>query len=163
MPPDRPTTPHAVRAIVSPGPTTALTGPPYRRPMPPTDIHADSTSYAVGRVAPLVALLVAAVALLAACAGDDDRERTAPDTQVADTEVLITDMSFRPARLIVAVGDPVTWSWEDGDVPHDVTFDDGPASPLQDTGTWTRTFDEPGTYPYVCSIHPGMTGTVTVR
>jgi plastocyanin len=28
---------------------------------------------------------------------------------------------------------------------------------------FTFTFDKPGTYPYFCSIHPKMTGTVKVQ
>ena len=27
----------------------------------------------------------------------------------------------------------------------------------------TVNFDDPGTYPYFCSVHPNMTGTVIVR
>jgi plastocyanin len=45
---------------------------------------------------------------------------------------------------------------------HDVAFDDGPASLKLRTGTWGRTFEEPGTYDYLCTLHPNMTGTVTV-
>lgn len=33
---------------------------------------------------------------------------------------------------------------------------DGLASPTQDSGTWSRDFAEPGSFPYVCSLHPGM-------
>ena len=28
--------------------------------------------------------------------------------------------------------------------------------------SFTVTFDEPGTYPYICTVHPWMTGTVEV-
>ena len=44
-----------------------------------------------------------------------------------------------------------------------LTFDDGPASPNQSSGGYSRVFDKAGTYPYHCVNHPGMTGTVTVK
>lgn len=110
--------------------------------------------------------LAAAVLALSACSADTTADRPSTPTAITDIPddtVVIADMAFDPPQLVVAPGTTVTWTWDDGTIPHDVTFDDGPASPLQDTGTWTRTFDQPGTYPYLCSIHPQMTGTVVVR
>jgi plastocyanin len=42
-------------------------------------------------------------------------------------------------------------------------FDDGQKSADQSTGTYTRTFTTAGAYPYHCTIHPGMAGSVTVQ
>jgi plastocyanin len=49
-------------------------------------------------------------------------------------------------------------------MPHDVTGGSiGPASDIMMTGdTYSYTFVTAGSYPYICSIHPSMTGTVTV-
>ena len=46
-------------------------------------------------------------------------------------------------------------------MPHDVS---GEAfrSEIQTEGSFTHTFDETGDYPYVCTLHSGMRGTVTV-
>jgi plastocyanin len=44
-----------------------------------------------------------------------------------------------------------------------VTFDDGVASPTQSDGTYSRTFAAAGTYTYHCTVHPSMTGTITVQ
>jgi plastocyanin len=77
--------------------------------------------------------------------------------------------SFSPAVDTVAANTTVTWTWPSGGgVSHNVTFQDGPASPTQDTGTYQRTFSTPGTYQYRCTIHSsnfssGMVGTIVVQ
>ena len=54
------------------------------------------------------------------------------------------------------------WVNRDG-VTHTVTFDDGVDSGRMSGGsTYTRGFPAAGTFPYHCSIHPTMSGTVTV-
>lgn len=86
---------------------------------------------------------------------------TNPSEPVGADSVAVRDNSFGPAVLEVASGTTVTWVWQ-GHAPHDVVGD-GFASEIQDSGEFTHTFDTPGTYDYVCTLHPGMTGTVTVR
>lgn len=78
-------------------------------------------------------------------------------------EVDITGFAFAPARLTVPAGTTVTWSNRDEE-PHTVVADDGSFhSPGMGTGnTYTYTFTAPGTFDYVCSIHPFMHGTVVV-
>ena len=80
--------------------------------------------------------------LLVACGADDNRQRTT--APASDVSVVVDDMKFSPATIQVAPGNTVVWAWRD-DTRHDVAFDDGPASPVQKSGTWERTFDRPGT------------------
>ena len=70
----------------------------------------------------------------------------------------------RPPVTIPAPGTTVTWQWAPDAVEHNVTFDDGPQSPTQSSGTFPRTFANAGTYAYHCTIHGAavMHGTVTV-
>src|SRR6476660_7418910 len=79
------------------------------------------------------------------------------------TAVSISDFKFNPATLTVPVGTTVTWTNQDGE-PHTIAAKDGSFhSPGMDThGTYSFTCSPPGSYDYVCSIHPFMTGTVVV-
>jgi plastocyanin len=120
------------------------------------------------RRAPAALIVLAATALLvgAVIALADERDGSPPAAAGAAgaDAVTIRDFSFTPADLTVSVGDTVTWT-NDDDFAHTVTSRDG----LFDSGdlaggqTFQFTFTEPGTYPYVCNIHPNMTATVTVE
>jgi plastocyanin len=61
------------------------------------------------------------------------------------------------------VGAVVEWR-NAGVIPHNVVFDGGPRSDLQNGGqTYQARFGAPGIYHYECSLHlPGMVGTITV-
>jgi plastocyanin len=77
--------------------------------------------------------------------------------------VSIEGFAFQPDGLEVPTGTEVTWTNGDPEA-HTVTaaggvFDSGPIDP---GGSFSHTFTEAGTYDYICSIHPSMTGTVTV-
>ena len=78
-------------------------------------------------------------------------------------QVQITNFAFAPAVIKVAAGATVTWTNEDT-TQHDVFAPPvGLQSPvLNQNDTYTHTFSSPGTYPYICSIHPFMHGTVVV-
>lgn len=86
--------------------------------------------------------------------------------------VSITNDAYTPASRTVTVGSTVSWVWStcSGDVytgqqcaSHSVTFDDGISSGTQDQGSFDRTFNVAGTYTYHCTVHPAMTGTITVQ
>jgi LPXTG-motif cell wall-anchored protein len=62
----------------------------------------------------------------------------------------------------VSAGDTVNWT-NNGNEPHDVSGD-GLSSGLLNPGQgYSHTFNSPGTFDYICSIHPfNMKGSVTV-
>jgi plastocyanin len=105
-------------------------------------------------------LLVAALPLVlvfAACGGDDD------DAAPSEPGVVIVDDNvFKPKTITVAPGDTVTWRFE-GASAHNVSFEDDEASELMKDGEYERTFDEAGSFDYVCTVHPGMSGSVDVE
>ena len=73
------------------------------------------------------------------------------------------DFGFSPALVTVAQGTTITWS-NTGLARHTVAANDGSFhSPDVRSGqTYARTFTTPGTYAYICDIHPDMKGTVAV-
>ncbi|WP_406438627.1 cupredoxin family copper-binding protein [Streptomyces sp. NBC_00631] len=86
-------------------------------------------------------------------------------TPVTGHTVAIKNFAFAPATLKVPVGTTVTWTNQDTDA-HTVTSD-GSGGPLRSAAlathaTYSYTFTEPGTYAYLCTVHPFMTATVEV-
>jgi len=82
----------------------------------------------------------------------------------ADAAVEIDQFAFIPQRITVKAGTTVTWINED-DVPHTVASSSKLfKSKALDTGDkFSFTFTTPGTYAYICSVHPYMTGAVVVE
>jgi 3',5'-cyclic AMP phosphodiesterase CpdA len=78
-------------------------------------------------------------------------------------EIVVDNFSFTPPNATIPVGTTVTWINHD-DVPHTVVNNDRKfKSPVLDTDErFSHRFDEPGRYPYFCSVHPKMTAEVVV-
>ena len=79
--------------------------------------------------------------------------------------------SFSPSTATITVGSTATWD-NPTSIDHNVTFlNPSAAQPGDGTGNITdfhstshsRKFNTPGTYSFNCTIHPGMTGTLTVQ
>jgi YVTN family beta-propeller protein len=79
------------------------------------------------------------------------------------SHVTIRNFAFEPAQITVKAGQRVSWQNDDG-APHGLVFKDGGAGIdlLLPGKSFARTFDKPGTYDYVCSVHSYMTARVTV-
>ncbi|MGH7579975.1 MAG: plastocyanin/azurin family copper-binding protein, partial [Gemmatimonadales bacterium] len=94
-----------------------------------------------------VVLVVGAAAALA-CGGDDDGGQ-GPGPNEPEGDVIVRNDNFAPAALQVEAGATVVWVWSSGGTVHNVTFDnDDVTSGSQGSGTFDRTFAEPGAYPY---------------
>ncbi len=82
----------------------------------------------------------------------------------ASGSVTISDFQFAPAQITINQGDTVTWT-NDGPTPHSATAPNGSF----DTGIFpagqsrSHTFNDAGTFSYICTPHPNMQGTVVVQ
>ena len=84
----------------------------------------------------------------------------------ANASVVLQDIEFKPAAVTLKRGGSVTFSWRDGDTPHNVTPTGAKRFKRLATrkaGSATVRFARAGTYRYACTIHPGMDGRVVVR
>jgi plastocyanin len=123
-------------------------------------IKARRSGFLAPRHLVLAALLgLIALALSACGTGDASEPTTASDTE--GPSVVIEDLAYEPDALTIEAGETVTWTWNDGTVEHDVKGDDF-QSEVMSEGTFSQRFDEPGTFDYLCTLHPNMTGTIEV-
>jgi plastocyanin len=88
---------------------------------------------------------------------------TAPPGLAAAGRVVMQQYSFLPTEITVPAGTTLTWSNEDEAV-HTVTAADKSwdSGRVPIGGTFSQTFASPGTYDFVCSIHPAMKGSIMV-
>ena len=75
---------------------------------------------------------------------------------------VLTTTAFSPSPVTIAVGGSVTWTNNDN-TAHTTTGSTWNSGSIAPGGKYTTTFSTAGSYTYHCSIHPGMTGTVTVQ
>lgn len=124
------------------------------------------------------ALLGLALAGVVVAACFSEHSTTAPSTSAVctlplgpgvggSTLVAIRGFAFLPSDVRVKAGSSVTWlNCEPPGTPsHTTTSNQGVwQSPLLAPGdAFTQTFNTPGVFPYICSVHPFMTARITVE
>jgi plastocyanin len=109
----------------------------------------------------LAVILVVAVVATACGGGTSSSSTTAAG---GGPQVVMKGFAFSPASITVKVGESVTWTNQDS-ATHTVTADNGEfkSADIAAGATYTFKFDKAGTYPYHCSIHSSMKGTVVVQ
>ena len=124
----------------------------------------------------LIAATVVIAALAVAGCGGSGKNKVAPLTNApAGTKTAATssggavsidmqNIAFSPATTTVKVGQKVIWTNKDS-VDHNVTATAGASFKSKNFGkggTYEFTPTKAGTIKYVCTLHPGMDGTLTV-
>ena len=126
---------------------------------------------------PLVLPLCAVLALVAAGCGSSNgggntstaakqgtASAPASSSGGGEVEIKLQNIAFDPKDVTVKVGQKVKWSNEDS-VDHNVVANSGATFKSKNFGngaSFEFTPDKPGTIKYVCTIHPGMAGTLNV-
>ena len=107
----------------------------------------------------LLPALAAAVVFAAGCGGSGESSEP-----VATTEVqMVKSYSFDPKVIEIEAGGTVTWTNEDN-FTHTVQVEGQEDHKVEQGESVEITFDEPGTYDYVCTLHSqDMDGTVIVK
>jgi plastocyanin len=123
------------------------------------------------------AILAIVVAMFIGVAGCTNYSQVsvAPTTTPIDipgtpTTVTIQNFAFSPAVITVPRGTTVTWVNQDsashtvisdaqGSVAQGALFT---SNSMANGASYSFKFDNPGSYPYHCSIHPAMKATVIV-
>ena len=97
--------------------------------------------------------LIAAALMLVASTG----------ARAADATVTIRNFMFAMDTTVTA-GSAITWKNLDGE-PHTVASLDGlfRSKALDEGDSYSFRFDHPGVFKYICSIHPNMKATITVK
>jgi plastocyanin len=104
--------------------------------------------------------------------GPDEAAEEVPATQpapeveatvAATRTVAMQDNFFKPKRITIDPGDTLQWD-NRGEVDHNAIGENGRfETPTIGPGeSSSHTFDREGRFPYFCSIHQGMTGTIQV-
>lgn len=114
-------------------------------------------------VYPAVCLLIISTMFLISCGKNSGYGSSSNPPSGSGNTVNIVNMSFSPSNLTVVAGTTVTWTNNDA-MDHTATSDTG----LFDSGnigggkSYSQKFSTVGSFPYHCTIHPGMTGKITV-
>jgi plastocyanin len=116
---------------------------------------------------------ILALALAAAGCGSSNSSGSSSSTSTSSSsssgggggvQIKMQNIQFAPNAATVKVGQKVTWVNDDS-TDHNVTANSGASFKSKDFGkggTFSFTPDKAGTIKYVCTIHPGMTATLTV-
>jgi plastocyanin len=121
-----------------------------------------------------------AALLLVSCGDDDDGGSDEASTETSGEEsttttggslvnegltIDISDFEFAPTPATIKAGDVVTWENTSEVTRHGITHEPNleageerlfDSNTIQPGESFSQTFDEPGTFDYVCSIHPAQ-------
>jgi plastocyanin len=76
--------------------------------------------------------------------------------------ISISNLAFNPNNLTIKKGTTVTWV-NDDQVPHAISGNAFSSESLNTGQSFSFTFNNTGTFSYICSIHPSMVGKIIVQ
>jgi plastocyanin len=115
-----------------------------------------------------ILLVFIAIAVILTSDGCKKKDNTSATTSTSSSpganEVWMQNTAFTPSSITVAVNTTIKWTNKDG-MTHTVTSNTGlfDSGNISSGSTYSHQFTVAGTYPYKCTIHSSMTGTVIVQ
>ena len=85
-----------------------------------------------------------------------------PSQTTSEININIANFSFSPNSVTVQAGTKITWTNEDS-VAHQIASDTFSSDILNKGQSFSTIISTKGVYNYHCSIHPSMTGKITVE
>lgn len=117
--------------------------------------------------------LVALAAVSVACSGASAAPSDGPvATPPADAVVIVAkDLAWQPTAVTVKAGEPVTIVMDNQeDAPHNLYVKDSTGADVfkgEIVSKQQITYEieplTPGSYPFICEVHPDMKGTITAE
>lgn len=119
-----------------------------------------------------VCAILFSVMCISACGGSSTSPSSTPEPAPAGSTTIsmvngasaLTSTAYSPNPITVSVGTTVSWLNNDS-TTHTAAANGGAfASPgVAPNSRFNFTFTSAGTFPYHCTIHPNMVGTITVQ
>lgn len=94
--------------------------------------------------------------------GENNPTPTTTQTPQGSSQISIKNFAFNPAELSINKGATVIWINKDP-TTHRISGNGFQSMDLTNSRSYSFTFNNSGTYDYICSIHPGMKGKVIVK
>jgi len=113
----------------------------------------------------LLGLSALFLSTLVACNGDNGPSGPSPTgttISIVAGSSNLTTTAYAPNPVTISVGGTVTWINNDA-VAHTSTSNQWDSGTIQPGGRFSRTFQTAGSFPYRCTLHPNMIGTVDVQ
>jgi plastocyanin len=109
-------------------------------------------------------IIIAAVGVVFSSTSETGGDAGPTSVDEMDVVISIHDYKYRPAIISVPRGATVSW-FNDDKVDHTATDKGGhwDTQIIHGGESKTLTLNAPGTYTYYCTLHPYMTGEITVR
>ncbi len=121
------------------------------------------------KVINLIFLLFFFLIFIAGSGCNEDETSTGNNGNPGANEVFMQSSSFSPASKTVAMGTTIKWINKVNATHNVISGTSGSPSGLFNSGDkglngeFTFTFTQAGTFPFFCSHHSGMTGTIIVQ
>ncbi|MDY9923198.1 cupredoxin family copper-binding protein [Methanobacterium sp.] len=106
---------------------------------------------------------IVAIVALSGCTNENSTGNNSSSNSTGNS-VSIQNFAFNPSTLTVKAGTTVTWTNKDS-TNHPVASDTGvfASGDLNNGDSYSYTFNQTGNYPYHCTTHTSMKGTIIVQ